>query len=333
MSRTGAIQKPNVLVVADFPDWAYAEVQKFLSGQLSGDFNFYSDYLIFNTKKKSKNPLNWLKHHFLQKKHQRLKSDGQYDLAIYLGFYFTDHMKITWSARKVLKGVYTEGFPPQNGLAVKTMSDFKLNYLNDCDGLICGTKKIQSTFKSSGLNTYCIPILRDFKLFSRKTIKKKNDSTRFVVGWTGNPKRPFKGFYTHIIPAIEILQKQYPSLEFKTRFSGPIESLPDFYSDVDVVLIASDADAGPSLFSEASLMEVPSISTSIGKPFEIIENGRNGYLVKKEINEMVLKVAELYEDRDLLFSMSKCIRNDFLEAFDEKKVVNSWREAISEVLN
>ena len=152
------------------------------------------------------------------------------------------------------------------------------------------------------------------------------------VGWTGNPNREFKGLYSHIIPAIELAQKTHPQIQFKTRFSGPMETLPYFYEDIDVIVIASDADAGPSLFGDASLMDVPSISTDIGWPHEVIKSGENGFIVEKDVEEISKTIIELYEDRELLFKMSKRIRGDYLAVFNTQIMVKRWKTMFQELL-
>jgi hypothetical protein len=47
----------------------------------------------------------------------------------------------------------------------------------------------------------------------------------------------------------------------------------------NLVVIASDADTGPSLFSEANMMDVPAISTDIGFAHEAIIDRVNGVIV------------------------------------------------------
>ena len=162
----------------------------------------------------------------------------------------------------------------------------------------------------------------------------KNNNEKFIVGWSGDPSREFKGYFSHVVKAVELAKTKYPTIELKTRFSGPLKSLPKFYNDIDVVLIASDADAGPSLFAEACLCNVPSISTRIGFPNEVIINEVNGYFTEKNIIQMSDKIIELYENRDLLYEMSKRIRDDYLKGpgnIEKKK--NVWRNLFENVLN
>jgi glycosyltransferase involved in cell wall biosynthesis len=324
--------KPSVLIFADFPNWAYYEIQQFIKQQLSNEFDIYCDFLVFNTIKKSKNPIKRIKLFTQKYKYQHTREDNTYDIVVYLGFYFTEHMIIKWNSKKVVKGIYTDEFPPKNSNFSGGIVDFKNQFLDDADAVVFGAKMIMNRYEGFVDNLYYGSSVKDSSLFKRRKVKKINQTKSFVVGWTGNPSREFKGFYSHIVPAVELAQKKHPQIQLKTRFSGPLDSLPLFYEDVDVVLIASDADAGPSLFSEACSMEVPSISTDIGKPHEIIVDNVNGLIVEKDINEMSKKIIQLYEDRQLLIAMSSRIRNDFYDVYNVKDMANNWKEMFNELL-
>jgi glycosyltransferase involved in cell wall biosynthesis len=86
--------------------------------------------------------------------------------------------------------------------------------------------------------------------------------------------------------------------------------LPGFYRDVDVLLIASSADAGPSSFLEAGACGIPSISTRVGFPAEVIKDGENGLFVNRSVEEMVRALIYLYDHREHLGRMSEQIRLD-----------------------
>ena len=97
--------KPSILIIADFPNWAYHSIQQFVVSQLSSEFCVYSDFVIYNSKKKSKNPVKRVKLFFEKKKYQVLKKDASYDIVVYLGFYFPELMNIKWVTKKVIRGV------------------------------------------------------------------------------------------------------------------------------------------------------------------------------------------------------------------------------------
>ncbi len=324
--------KPSVLVIADFPNWAYYEIQQFIKNNLSNEFDIYCDYLIFNSIKKTRHPLKRIKLNIDKFKYQQTKKDGSYDIVLYLGFYFDKLMNVNWTTKKVIKGIYTENFPPKNATNIYSFKDFSNKYLVKTDAIVCGSYQIKEKYSSINITSKVANMVLDKELFKRKTPKQKNLSENFIIGWTGNPNRVFKGFYTHIVPAVEKAKRIYPKIKLKTRFSGPMETLPYFYNDIDIIIIASDADAGPSLFGEASLMEVPAISTDIGWPHEVIKNNINGFIVNKEINAITSKILELYENRELLFNFSKRIREDYLKFYDKEKMVNDWKKLFYEVL-
>lgn len=326
------MNKPTILVIADFPNWAYYEIQQFIKKNLSNDFDIYCDFLAFNTKKKSKNPIKQIKLLKDKIKYRNVRKDKTYDIVLYLAFYFTDHMKIDWKAKKVIKGIYTDGFPPSNSNFTGSMSDFKKKFLSDADAVVCGSELIKKRYHKDINNVYYANGAFAMELFNRKNKKTINNSETFLVGWTGNPKREFKGFYSHVIPAIKLAQKKYPNIQLKSRFSGPMDTLPNFYEDVDVILIASDADAGPSLFSEASMMEIPTISTDIGFPHEVIIDGVNGFIVERDIKKMSERIIELYENRQLLFDMSKRIKDDYIEVFGSHKLTQKWKSLFNDML-
>jgi hypothetical protein len=89
---------------------------------------------------------------------------------------------------------------------------------------------------------YCTGAI-DTKMF-QPCSGRQSDKDSFVVGWTGNPDRSFKGFYDFVVPAVEKAASLRKGVTLKARFKGPYGTLPRFYSDVDVLLIASSADAG-----------------------------------------------------------------------------------------
>jgi len=326
--------KPDILVIADFPNWAYYEIQQFIKNNISDEFNIYCDFLIYNTKKKTRNPIKRIK--LLKEKltFRNIKKDQVYDIVVYLGFYFDELMNITWKTNKVIKGIYTESFPPQNANNVTTILDFKKKYLRNTDALVCGSEKTKKIYQAlPNINIHQASAIKDKNFFKRKLSKRINHDDTFIIGWTGNPNRPFKGFYTHIIPAIELAKKTHPNIQLKSRFSGPYKTLPFFYCDVDVILIASDADVGPSLFSEASLMEVPAISTNVGLPSRVIKNYKNGIIVNRDVKDLANKIIELYENRELVYTMSKNIRKDYLSIFDSNKIAQNWKDIFYKTLN
>lgn len=155
----------------------------------------------------------------------------------------------------------------------------------------------------------------------------RND--HLTIGWTGTPDRPMKGFRTIIEPAIEKVRKTGRDIRLKTKFSGPYEELYSFYKDVDLIVIASSADSGPSLFAEASLSNVPTISTKVGLPLMGIEHDINGLFIERNLESLEKAILELYDNREKLQSFSKRIKQDYIEKLGNEKSVQNILKLIN----
>lgn len=334
--------KKDILIVADRPHWAYHNIVEFVYKQFSNEYNIYKDYLLFNLKidnrssvlKKQYRKIKYKYRELHKYKYSKIKTDNKYDLVIYLGFYFPLQMKNNYHYSKIIKGIYTEGFPPENTESfIKTEEEFIKKYLIDCDAIVCGNQNIREFYSKLFHRCYYANASHDELLFKRKNSKTINNSKKFIIGWSGNKNRPFKNYYNIILPVISKLKKIYPGIILKTRTKGSMNSLPGFYSDIDLVIIASEKDAGPSLFYEASLMDVPSISCKTGMPREIIKHKHNGYFVNNCcIDDFQNGIIEIYNDRKLLFSMSQNIRKDAINQLGTEISKKRWEIVLSEVL-
>ena len=118
-------------------------------------------------------------------------------------------------------------------------------------------------------------------------------------------------------------------IKLKTQFSGSYDSILSFYKDVDLVVIASEADTGPSLFSDACLSDVPSVSTKIGFPKMVIQHEKNGLFVNRDIDEVKNAIIKLYDDRILLKKFSKTIKQDYLKLLDNQISINNLKNYIN----
>lgn len=330
--------KPKILIIADKPNWAYHIIANCIIDNLSHKYEFYLDFTLNYTPIKIKIlSLSFIKslfHRFLALYVYRKlsRSKENYDIILYLGWYMDKVMPHLNNTSRIIKGIYTEQFPPQGYPLTPeiTIKEFFANYLSNTKALVCGSKEISEFYKGYGLNTYYANGAPS-KSFLRP-IKKSRKSKKFVVGWTGNPKREFKGFYDFVIPAVELAQQKRKGIVFKTRFSGPLRTLHKFYDNVDVVIIASVADAGPSMFIEAALRGVPSIANFSGMPREIIKHRVNGIIVNRDIVEYANALIELYDNRELLDSLSDNIVKDAIDFYNELDMIDRWDKLFEAVL-
>ncbi|MES2761316.1 MAG: glycosyltransferase [Bacteroidota bacterium] len=235
-------------------------------------------------------------------------------------------------------GIYTEGFP-HNGpnydynlekdITGITQKYFFEQYIKPYKALVVGSKNLQKQYAPFDIPTYfCNAIYRESDFCVSNDSKFFNEC--LVIGWTGNPTREFKGFDTIIKPAIEKVKNTGRNVVLKTQFSGTYDDLINFYEDVALCLIASHADTGPSLFVECSLSGIPCISTKVGFPDMVIENGKNGFIVERQIDAFFEKICFCYDNRDALYVFSKRIKKDYLSILGNDILINNWRKVIEE---
>ena len=266
-------------------------------------------------------------------KFRRVHPTGHYDSVLYLDYYMdkiADFSHIR--ANKTIKGIYTDGFPPK-GVEMNTditPKHFCETFLSDADALVVGSPGIRQIYAPVFPSVFFVNMAYDETLFSPKKTKEHKP---LVLGWTGNPDREFKGYHQIIVPAVEQLRQEGYDIELKSRFSGPFHTLPSFWHGVDVALIASQADAGPSLFMEASLCGVPSISTRIGMPAETIRDGENGFFCEPSVVDLKEKIMLLYHNRPLVQSMGRRIRADYMAVFGVDAQTANWETLFERILD
>ena len=337
MKATNKQDKPSVLIVGDSPGWAYHIIANCVKSYLSPVANVYIDFASFHTKARQ-NKISFIrraKHSLVRQwkkmREQRLRADNKYDLVVYLAYYLRKSYPLKGYENKYVLGIYTSSFPPQ-GVETEdssiTQEDFEKKYIGDAFAVVCGDPTTAQFFQYLH-----VPVLfanggSKGVLFKRLTPKQKNISKEFVVGWTGVATRKMKGYYDFVVPAVEEAAQKRPGIRLKSRFSGPIKTLPRFYDDVDVVLIASSADSGPSMFGEAAQCDVPAISTKVGFPASVIRDGINGFFVERDIHAMAEKIIKLYDDREVLYQMSQRIRQDYLNFNSDEIQSRVWRRIL-----
>ena len=333
-------------MVADRPGWAYHHLAKFVMRELRLKYDFYYDFCIFNIKEKRSLLNRHIKREILrrfslikyQSQRRILPGEIEYDLVCFLGWYFPFAYEFKMRSKGIIQGIFTDGFPPQGHTVIMDpnmeIKMFVKEYLEKSISVICGSRLIYERYRGHLSNLYYCTGGIDTSIF-RPFDRSQIDNRIFTVGWTGDPHRPFKGFYDFVVPAVEKASSRYPCIRLKTRFKGPYRTLPDFYKDVDVLLIASTADAGPSSFLEAGACGVPIISTRIGFPAETIRDQENGIFVNRSVDEMAKAIIYLHNHRDLLKAMSRQIRLDIEKNWDYKSRSHLWdrmfRESLSRI--
>lgn len=346
--------KKSILFIADKPDWAYHNLIKTWSGELrefdcyiAFDKDFHIKVKNFSLlEKQMTNFINFFKNNndkyvidsssrFSYPKYKtpsvyevntgKKVEKTHFDVIYECAFYFQFTSVLPFTAHKKFVGIYTDSFPHEGpNFDKKTKTDLKKlsrkeffeKYIKPYDGIIVGSSSLYNEYKElTDKITFANGIYLQNEFAENNNI---GEEEHLTIGWTGNPNRQMKGFREVIQPAVEEVNKTGRKVSLKTKFAGSYKDLLSFYSDVDLVAIASEADTGPSLFAEASLSKVPAVSTRIGFPKMVIEDGVNGIFVKRNIEEMKNAIIKLYDNRELLKSFSERIKSDYLRKLDNR---------------
>lgn len=259
-----------------------------------------------------------------------MQPQKHFDYMIEMAFYFQYTSHFPFSANKNVVGIFTDAFPHDGPhLDLKKNIDrkqfnrleFFKNYLESYDHIIVGGGNLYEDYKAiSDKVSFVYGIYGEENFVENKKVGAEETIT---IGWTGTPDRPMKGFREFIEPAIKKVQDTGRNIKLKTKFSGSYEELYTFYSDVDFIIIASSADSGPSLYAEASLSSVPTLSTKVGLPLMGIEDYRTGIFIERTIDSIYKAIIKLYDDRALLQTFSKNVKADYLNKLGNDKSVQN----------
>ncbi len=170
-------------------------------------------------------------------------------------------------------------------------------------------------------NTF-FPPENESRLKVRKTLNFPNDA--FVLGFSSRRLSNVadrKGV-TCFLRALQSLRQQLPNLA--TLIIGPgwrtlakamrqrgipctqapyevnHEQVAKFYSAIDLFWVTSRIEGGPVPLLEAMASSIPCISTPVGAALDLINNGRNGYIVPFDSPELLVKQSlQLAQDETL----------------------------------
>ncbi|MCF8445022.1 MAG: glycosyltransferase [Crocinitomicaceae bacterium] len=265
----------------------------------------------------------------------------EFSLILEMDYYYQYSGIFPFKSKKRILGVYTENYPHSGdnfdyhkGINIEKFSRllFFDTYIKKYDFFIVGSKNLKEIYSHFTENIEVVNNVLEQHYFESDIFENHKDQNKFVVGWTGNPNREFKGFYKFIKPAIDELNSEGLKIELKTKFSGPYEELYNFFNDVNLLIVASEGDCGPAVFAHASLSNIPSVSTKIGWPNDVIIDGVNGFFCDRNIPSIKEKVKILYHNRKLLSQFSNKIRKDYKIHYDNSVLTENFKNVLLKVL-
>lgn len=116
-------------------------------------------------------------------------------------------------------------------------------------------------------------------------------------------------------------------LQGRLFLRGQRENLYALYKEYSFLVMTSLREGFPMVLLEAGASSLPLISFDIDTgPDEIIEDGKNGYLITAfDQDEMIRRIEALIQDRELRIAMAASSR-EHVKPFDLEGVLHEWRE-------
>ena len=160
----------------------------------------------------------------------------------------------------------------------------------------------------------------DLELF--KPCPPRSTDKPLVVGWTGSVTTHGnnKGYYDIILPACSAVTDVMLNTRTKEERVFAHKDMPQFYSEIDVYVCASESEGTPCPVLEAAASARAVISTPVGIVPDLIQDWDNGLVIGRSVEDLTRAIVQLRDDRQLCLKMGQ--RN-------REKVISdgwSWKE-------
>lgn len=153
-----------------------------------------------------------------------------------------------------------------------------------------------------------------------------------IVGATANDEDGKAHFETELAERVGSL----PSGAVRMLGFIPNSELVDIYSQADCGVLLTQLMEGNSLFlMECLAMGVPVIATGIGGVPDVVRDGLDGILIKKEASakELAEVMIRMVKERTLWKERSKEIRSTAIERFTYDRVAKNLERVVYDVVN
>jgi len=165
--------------------------------------------------------------------------------------------------------------------------------------------------------------VKDHKTFIKvaSEISKKFQSVKFLIAGKGPLERELKK-----ITALYGVKK-------KIIFVGFIKEIEKVYSAIDIFVLTSFWEGCPLSVLEAMSFGIPVVSFSVGDVPYIIQNGKDGFVVKnRDFTELIEKIELLLKNETFRNKIGKNAKEKIMREFTVKKMVKRYMDVYINLL-
>jgi glycosyltransferase involved in cell wall biosynthesis len=119
----------------------------------------------------------------------------------------------------------------------------------------------------------------------------------------------------------------------RLRFEGYVQDLQEALTLIDALVVPSVTDGRPNIIMEANAFARPVLAAPVGGIPELIENGRNGYLVSPNDFAALSAIVRSWEsDPTALAALSASSHEIALARFDRRRMLDKYEAAFRSFL-
>ena len=147
------------------------------------------------------------------------------------------------------------------------------------------------------------------------------DDVRFILAGDG--------------PGMSALRTKVHEMGLDRRFVllGHVDDLGPFFSGLDIYLNTSQHEGIPMTILEAMSHSLPVVAPAVGGMPEIIEHGRNGYLIsERSVGAFSRTLTELIAGEDIRRELGDNARRRVQEAFSTRAMTQAYQAVYREIL-
>ena len=289
--------KPNILYIADYPNWAFHNIYRSISLRLDFLFDFS---IYFTSVKKRKSNEKLLKF--------------QYDLVWLCYPSDKTYLKLKVQTKCLIKEVASWRWKND----YFSTQEFVESHLADANYIACPSKELFSELSKYAHNVVYMPNGVEDGFF-KKEVNSKEAFESLKFGWVGNSKDPLKNFH-------EVRKLQDEGLNVKLAENLNLFKLRDFYQTIDVLLITSQSESQPLPFLEALSTGCSVVSRPVGIVPEF-KSFNNVIIVpfEKSISDCIINSN--------LYLCAKNRENDILDLNSWDKIINIYKYFFKSAVN
>jgi hypothetical protein len=267
--------KPKILIVSDVQGWAYDNVSNAIMKVLKQDFDFHKVYA---------QDLPIIDHQ-------------DYDL-IYCMYWRSDFLERNIVPKQKLCLQVASFWSWQEKYQI-SLGQLVHKYLNRACAVSVNCPGLYELIAPQHPCVFLNPSGIDLNKFHPHPPNSTRNTETLVVGWTGSTAThgDNKGLIDIIQPACDALD--HVALKTVTKENNwlPHDQMPFFYRDIDVYVCASKSEGTPNPILEAAASARAVISTPVGIVPMLIEQGKNGFIIERNLYDLTEKIRLLRDDR------------------------------------